>query len=182
MSGRRPVMRLFVAAYPAAGSARAMLDLLRQLDLPEHRAVSPEQVHMTLQFIGDTDSRQLDGVMQSVERAAAGIAPFDLTPRELVCLPARGDPRLVALATDAPPGLLEMQRRLAARLARNPRDRQRFLPHFTLCRFRADAEVWRVRRDAPLAAFPVRAVRLMESVLRPEGAQHREVARFDLTG
>ncbi|MBX3403404.1 MAG: RNA 2',3'-cyclic phosphodiesterase [Phycisphaeraceae bacterium] len=180
MSGRRPVMRLFVAAYPPPESAAAMLDLLRDIHLPERRAVAPEQVHMTLQFIGDTDERQLDHVTQSVERATSGIESFELTPKELLCLPERGDPRLVALTTDAPPGLLEIQRRLAARLARTPRDRQGFLPHITLCRFRPVASVWRVRREAVLPAFPVRAIHLMESILRPEGAKHREVARHDL--
>jgi 2'-5' RNA ligase len=181
MSGRRPVMRLFVAVYPPVDAARAMLELLRGAELPEHRAVPAEQVHMTLQFIGDTDRRQLDEVMESVERAAAGVEAFDLTPRELMCLPERGDPRLVAVETDAPAGLLEIQRRLAAKLARPARERQSFLPHVTLCRFRNGARVWRVeRRTVETEAFAVREIRLMDSVLRPGGAEHREVGRVGL--
>jgi 2'-5' RNA ligase len=181
MSGRRPVMRLFVAAYPPLESARAMLELLGGVDLPEHRLVPPEQVHMTLHFVGDTDKRQLEDVMESVQRAAAGVKAFDLRPRELMCLPERGDPRLVAVETDAPAGLLEIQRRLAGKLARPARDRQRFLPHLTLCRFRNGARVWRVaRRTVEMEAFAVREIRLMDSVLRPGGAEHREVGRVGL--
>lgn len=181
MPSRRPVMRLFVAAYPPVEAARGMLELLRGMDLPEHRLVPAEQVHMTLHFVGDTDKRQLDEVMESVERAAAGIGAFDLTPRELVCLPERGEARLVAVETDAPAELLEIQRRLAAKLARPARDRQRFLPHMTLCRFRNGAKVWRVDPHAvEVEAFAVREIRLMESVLKPGGAEHREVGRADL--
>lgn len=178
MTGRRPVMRLFVAVYPPVESARGIVELLRGVELPEHRLVPPEQVHMTLQFIGDTDERQLAEVMESVERAAAGVEAFSLRPRELMCLPESGDARLVAIETDAPAGLLEIQRRLAAKLARNPRDRQRFLPHMTVCRFRNGARVWRVeRRAVEVEPFAVREIRLMESVLRPGGAEHREVGR-----
>jgi 2'-5' RNA ligase len=181
MSGRRPVMRLFVAAYPPVESARALLELLRGLELPEHRLVPAEQVHMTLHFVGDTDKRQLDEVMESVERAAAGVKAFDLTPRELMCLPERGEARLVAVETDAPAGLLEIQRRLAAKLARPARDRQNFLPHLTVCRFANGAKVWRVeRRAVEMEPFAVREIRLMESVLRPGGAEHREVGRVGL--
>lgn len=180
MPSRRPVMRLFVAAYPPIETARGMLNLLRGMELPEHRLVSPEQVHMTLQFVGDTDKRQLDEVVESVHRAAAGIRAFSLLPRDLVCLPPRGEPRLVAMMTDAPAGLLEVQRRLAMKLAKRPRERQEFLPHLTLCRFSNGAEVWRVEAAAALEAFEVREVKLMESVLRPGGAEHREVGRAEL--
>ena len=182
MSGRRPVMRLFVAVYPPVDAARGMLELLHGLELPEHRLVPPEQVHMTLHFVGDTDARQLDEVMESVERAAAGIEAFDLTPRELVCLPDRGDPRLMAVVTHAPAGLLEIQRRLAKKLAKPPRERQEFLPHLTVCRLRYGAKVWRVEGagEVALPSFAVREVKLMESVLRPGGAEHREVGRVEL--
>lgn len=181
MSSRRPVMRLFVAAYPPVESARALLELLRGVDMPEHRLVPAEHVHMTLHFVGDTDKRQLDEVMESVARAAAGVGAFELTPRELMCLPERGEARLVAVETDAPAGLLEIQRRLAMKLARNPREMQRFLPHLTLCRFAHGARVWRVeRRAVEIEPFAVREIRLMESVLRPGGAEHREVGQFAL--
>lgn len=181
MPSRRPVMRLFVAAYPPVESARALLELLRGVELPEHREVPAEQVHMTLHFVGDTDKRQLDEVMESVERAAAGIEAFELTPREVMCLPERGEARLVAVETDAPAGLLEIQRRLAKKLARPARDRQRFLPHLTLCRFRNGAKVWRVeRRAVEMEPIAVREVKLMESVLRPGGVEHREVRRVGL--
>jgi len=181
MSGRRPVMRLFVAVYPPVEAAAAILELLRGVELPEQRLVPPEQVHMTLHFVGDTDKRQLEDVMESVERAAAGVEAFALTPRRLMCLPDRGEPRLVAVETDAPAGLLEIQRRLAKKLTRPARERQGFLPHLTVCRFANGARVWRVEgREVVLPAFEVGVVKLMESVLRPGGAEHRDVGRAEL--
>jgi len=171
-------MRLFVAIYPPIGVARAMLQTLRAVGLAEHREALDERVHMTLQFVGDTDERQLDEVTESVERAAAGIGAFELRPVALVSLPERGEPRLVAMKTDAPPEILEIQRRLAKRLARRPQERQGFLPHLTLCRFVGAAV--RVDREVELEAFRVDAVCLMNSKLRPGGAEHVEVERVRL--
>ncbi len=171
-----------MGVYPPEDAARAMLQLLGGRDLAEHRRTAAEQVHMTVQFIGDTPVGELDRVAESVERSASGLEAFDLTPERLITLPRRGPPRLVALETDAPPTLLELKRRLAQRLATNARTEpaDRFLPHFTLCRFARSARPERLGAPAPLEPFRVDRVRLMRSVLRPGGAEHREVAAFPI--
>lgn len=178
-------LRLFVALYPTADAAGAMLRALSRLDLPPvatYRATRAEQVHMTVQFIGDTEAASLPEVEESVRRSAAGVGAFALVPQKLTMLPERGPPRLVAAVTDAPPALLEVQRRLAQRLARSPRARagDGFLPHFTLCRFTGGARA--PRMEAPLRgeAFRVSDVVLVRSILRPSGAEHVEVMRVPL--
>lgn len=172
-------LRLFVAVYPPAATAQALLDQVQTLDLPPHRTVAAEQVHLTLQFIGDVDPRQLDDTIESVQRSAAGLHAFELTMQQLIVLPQRGRARLIAAETDQPPTLMEIQRRLAHRLARSPRDRpgDRFLPHMTLLRFRTPPKF---KLDAARAAitsqpFAVQSIVLMRSTLRPDGAVHKTV-------
>lgn len=181
---RRPPqpVRLFVAAHPPPEVALAMLEALAALNLPAHRAVPAAQVHLTLQFIGDTEPRRLQDVAESVERSCAGIEAFVLTPLRLIALPQKGPARLVALETDAPPALLELQRRLAHRLARSVRDRpgDRFLPHLTLARLTTPGAIGPLPDRLDIPPFPVRRVTLMRSVLLPEGAEHREAAAFPL--
>jgi 2'-5' RNA ligase len=185
-------LRLFVAIYPPEGGkegqvgARDWLRTLRKLDPPlaNHRPTPPEQVHLTLQFIGDTPAADLNSVIESVERSASGIGPFSLTPVRFMSLPKRGRPRLVALETDAPPGLLELQRRLAQRLARNarPHPGDKYLPHFTLCRFTHGAKPSDVDLPVNQPPFSVDKIILVRSVLRPEGAEHRPLREFPLSG
>jgi RNA 2',3'-cyclic 3'-phosphodiesterase len=120
--------------------ARLLLAQVERLALPPETRLTPaEQVHMTLQFIGDTPASEMEATMESVRRAAAVLPAFTLNLRRLMRLPERGPARLIAAETDAPPALLELQRRLASRLARNVRARagDRFTPHMTLCRFAA---------------------------------------------
>jgi 2'-5' RNA ligase len=109
---------------------------------------------------------------------------FELCPSLLIKLPQRGAARLIAAEADRPPALMEIQRRLATRLARsarrNPSDR--FRPHMTLCRFRSPSSLPRIDEVLKADPFPVDRVRLMKSTLRPEGAQHDELASYLLEG
>lgn len=148
------------------------------------RTVPSHQIHLTLLFIGDTDSRELAETTESVRRACAGTEPFELTARRLVTLPPEGEPRVLAIETDAPPVLLEIQRRLVSRLAR-PSQRTRgaaFLPHLTVGRFEHVGTHGQIERDIEPVSVLIKEIRLMESVLRPTGAEHTVVERIVLGG
>jgi 2'-5' RNA ligase len=178
-------LRLFVAAYPPEDIARALCDRVQAMNLPSHARFTPiEQVHMTLQFIGDTPSGQMDAVCESVERAAAGLPAFTLTLRELIALPEGGPKRLIAAETDAPPTLLEIHRRLVQRLARQVRSKagDRFRPHMTLCRFASPVKEFDIADSAVRGSFSVDHVVLMRSTLWHDGATHHEVLRVPLGG
>ncbi len=176
-------LRLFVAVYPPEDARRQMLRAVAKLDPPpdaRHRVAPLEQIHMTLQFIGDTPERDVPGVIESVRRSVSGLTPFALTPAGLITLPERATPRLIALVTDAPPPLLEVQRRLAQRLARSARANDRFRPHLTLCRFTGSAAPKPLDAPVSLPAFPVEQVVLMRSILKPTGAEHLTVEAANL--
>jgi 2'-5' RNA ligase len=183
MAATPGIQRLFVAAYPPADVARRMVELLDGLELPSHVVTPVEQIHMTLQFIGDTAARRIDEITESVERSVAGVDEFSLTPAFIRSLPQKGAPRLVALETTSTPGLLEMQRRLVHRLARDPREAsaRAFLPHFTLARFKAGVTCPAITAEVDLETFEIAEVRLMRSKLRAGGAIHETVAAFELT-
>jgi 2'-5' RNA ligase len=179
------VPRLFVALYPPPEVAAALLKELAALRLPNIRPTPVEQLHLTLQFIGDTDPRELDDVCESVERSTSGLAPASIGVTGLISLPERHAPRLVAAELEAHPTLLELHRRLALRLARNAkeRSRDRFLPHMTLGRF-TSAGGPRVQKvlDAQSLKFDFTEAVLVESVLHPKGAEHRPLFKYALVG
>ena len=72
----RNTFRLFVAIYPPLEIARALIEELRRLDLPPHRVVPLEQIHVTLQFLGDTPAPQVEQTKESVDRSTAGVKDF----------------------------------------------------------------------------------------------------------
>ncbi len=179
-------LRLFVAAYPPPDLAHALVSSLANLDLPPHQPTRPDQVHMTLQFIGDTPAADVPDVLESVRRATGGLAPFGLAVEDLITLPKKGPARLIAARTDAPSTLLELQRRLVLRLANVTRDKanDRFLPHMTLLRFRAPTPLGRLPENPGFRSaggpFAVTQIRVMRSTLHPTGAEHRLVEAVEL--
>lgn len=177
MSRPRTNLRLFVAVYPPPELSAKLLAALQSHELPDYRIVAAEQVHVTLHFIGDTPSKQLDTTIESVQRATAGISAFDLTVQGLITLGPRGLARLIGAETDRPPELLEIQRRLVTRLARSPRrdSADRFRPHLTLCRFKKPTKGIELKNPLDCRSFTVEQVALMKSTLRSDGAQHHEI-------
>lgn len=172
--------RLFVAIYPPPEVARSLLDAALGQDVERPlgwRAVPAEQVHLTLQFVGEVDPRQFDEVAESVMRSASGLRRFRLAASEIGHLPERGPPRLLAAFTDSPPEVLELHRRLVVRLARSVKEksRDRFTPHLTLIRFGAVPTERPGRRAIGPIAWEVGEIRLMRSVLKPSGAEHVEM-------
>lgn len=192
---RKGTLRLFVAIFPPAQVAEA---LVRTLDaftvprasegwppLPTHRAVDASKVHLTLVFIGESPAKELRTIGESVERSCAGLGGFVLTPTALVTIPPdvpRSPPALIAATTDAPPALLEIQRRLAIRLARprKPGRVEHFLPHLTLCRFPVGTRGGPWQRtlsgtEQAETTFSVSRVDLVASVLTQAGAVYEVV-------
>jgi len=172
-----------MAVYPPRQTALALLQAIPKLDPAPCRLVRPEQIHLTLHFIGDTPLVQLGEITESIRASTGGLGPFALAPQGLITLPERGRPRLVAARTDRPAALMELQRRLAGRLARRVRRRpgDGFRPHLTLCRFRSSAP--RPAIDMPLAVdpFEITSIELVRSTLRSDGAHHETVTVFELS-
>jgi 2'-5' RNA ligase len=178
-------LRLFVAAYPPEGIARSLIERVSAMRLPQRARVgSVEQVHMTLQFIGDTPAAEMDGVRESLERAASGLPAFPLTLRKMIALPERGSSRLIAAETEAPPTLLEIHRRLVQRLARKVHGRggghDGFRPHMTLCRFASPVQDFAIDDSFLSGSFVFDHIALMRSTLWHAGATHHEVLRVAL--
>lgn len=178
-------LRLFVALYPPREAAALLLEAASRAVGERARLPAPEQLHLTVHFIGDTPMRAMDDVRESVARSASGIGLIEMRVNGLIELPDRGVPRLLAARLDASPGLFELQRRLVHRLARSPRGRdgEHFLPHITLARYAPGSAAPRLTDLPPVESptFLVDHVRLVRSVLRPGGSEHIETSRARLS-
>lgn len=182
------MLRLFVAVHPPAEYAAELLARIAELDLEADlggdrpKATPIAQVHCTLLFLGDRGQRELSATIERCQAACAGIAPFRLRPVRLLALPERGPKRTLVFECDRPVGLLELHRRLVARLARETQreSKRAFLPHITVARWPGSGATARIDAPVSMPDFAVDEVRLMSSVLKPSGAEHRIVATVGL--
>ncbi|MCH2133030.1 MAG: RNA 2',3'-cyclic phosphodiesterase [Phycisphaerales bacterium] len=184
MSTRGSSLRLFVGLYPDPRISDVLGTLSSDVDLGPLRLTPPGQVHLTACFIGERSARDLPDVEESVERSVSGLASFSIQPLAMRTLPRRGRARTLVVETDRPTPLLDIHERLIRRLARHPHPdaRNRFLPHLTIARFHPPGASAALEQPVDTPPFPIEDVRLMRSVLHPDGARHDVIRTFPLDG
>jgi 2'-5' RNA ligase len=176
-------LRLFIAAGEPEAETRQRLARLRERLGAAGRTVRwvpPEQMHLTLLFLGATPAAMVPPIGEEMAAVAAAAAPFELEVRGVGAF-ARGRGIGVIWAgvrPCEPPAAL--QAALAARLAPAPESAaaRPFTPHLTLGRVRRPRpDPWLEESLRKLADFeggrlPVRELRLFRSELTPAGAVH----------
>lgn len=179
-------MRCFLAVPVPEDLAPRFAALQR--DLKEGRALPPENLHLTLAFLGD----QRDEPLVELDMALQGLATPAFAARfgPLGAFEGPGGTSLHAELQADPPLLALHQAILSAvRRAGITLERRRFHPHVTFARLSgrlAPDEAQRLARwlgaraATPIPDLPVNAVTLYRSHLRPEGSLYEPLADYPL--
>jgi 2'-5' RNA ligase len=183
-------MRLFTAIELAPDTKEAVIGQQARLAAEIRargaavRLTPPEQLHLTLLFIGQVDEARLKTIGELMTENIRQ-ASFALTFGPVGVFPPRGRARILWLGVDrGERELIALQTEVVERLARAgvPREARPYHPHLTLGRWRDDEGP----RGAVFAAAAVEAVErvtavtLFESRLRPGGAEHMPLLRCAL--
>ena len=183
--------RLFIA-LPLPVPVKAELNALIQIgqrQAPPVRWVRPEQMHVTLKFLGDVEEQREERLTAALE-AVTGISPFVFNLAGVGAFPNRQRPRVVWTGIDS--GCREVAA-LAARVDEAlapcgfPREERPFSPHVTIGRVKQPGEFagfWQAVDAAPYVGQPVDAceVKLVHSTLTPKGPLYADLAAFPLRG
>ncbi len=156
--------------------------------------VNPENIHLTLKFLGSFPVDKIEAITGAMADAARGIPPFRLEVRGLGVFPNLKRVRVVWVGVSEEPARLgQLQKRIESHLVPlgfTPEARP-FSPHLTLARVREQAsadELFSFGRliagtDFTAAyAFNVDAVNLMQSQLTRTGAIYSCINSVRLTG
>lgn len=178
-------MRLFFALPLPEGTRRALAAL--RADVGKARWVRPEQLHVTMRFLGEVDEERAVGLVERVERVRASWPAVRVAVRGLGLFGSPERPRVLWAALD-PAGEV---RRIAADLEACVRDvglppeERPFTAHVTLARLvRPDRRALRELLDRHVgfetAPFDVPALVLYRSTLTSAGAVHEARWSFAL--
>ena len=154
--------RVFVAIELDTASAGSIARLVQGLKakLPDVRWSRPEQLHLTLKFIGEVDNRELPQFCEALREACAGIDAFSLELGGLGAFPKNKPPRVVWVAAEDPQGVLgTLAERLDERMSALgiPRENRAFTPHLTLGRVSRGADLQRLQQAMEQATAQVAA-------------------------
>jgi len=188
-----PSLRLFVAVFPPPTLAAALADEVKKLKLAPRfvRWTLPEQIHLTLNFLGQIPAARVPECSSAIAGACSHSRPHTLEAAGLGAFPSAASPRVLwtGLRGDLEP-LLQLKNNLDARLQSVgyiPETRE-FCPHLTLGRVTHLKPADRVKLQRFLehsaarsfGSCPVERVALMRSLLSPSGATYVELEGFRL--
>jgi 2'-5' RNA ligase len=184
-------VRLFIAVElpdPVRQHLRDVQSALRP-DAPRASWTRPDNLHLTLKFLGEVRDQQFPSLADSLSRVSVD-GNADLYAAAVECFPERGPVRIVAAALE---GTLGPLKALHAAIEQRcaflgfEREARSYRPHVTLARARptlppavrerltgATTATW------PGPTFVVPEFVLMESRLKPSGAEYLVAARFPL--
>jgi len=185
-------MRIFVAVEPDEAARSALADLTNALRSrsPEAarawRWVPPENVHVTLHFMGEI-SEERTGALVRCLGAELDLPAFDVDVDQLGQFPPTGRPRVLWAAVGAGrDALVRLQQATGARLAAQgfPSEDRPFVPHLTLARFRDGSRRGRARLPVLEPFAPVRwrvsTVTILRSHLSNGPARYETIHRARL--
>ena len=180
-------MRLFVAIEIPTDIRERFANFLSELRAiaPKVKWVRPENLHVTLKFLGPTDPAKLAAIKDSLGNVRSP-QPASLDLRGLGFFPNERRPRvfwaglhpssnLATLATDIDKASFELG---------FPLENRAFAPHLTLARLDPPKlpsnllEATRERCDRSFGSFTAREFHLIESKLKPTGAEYTKLHSF----
>jgi 2'-5' RNA ligase len=177
--------RLFVAIDLPSEAKEAILGIRSRL--PGVKWVEPEQLHLTLRFIGDADQTLYNSIGENLSGIMA--APFSLTLRGVGYFPPKRDPRILWVGSDKNTALHNLRNLVEKALLQSglePEGRS-FSPHITIARLKGmpASVLSSLLHDNALftvSPFQVSEFILYSSILTPQGAIHRREGAYPLKG
>lgn len=171
-------MRLFIAVDLPEQVKTRVLQICS--GLPSVRWVKPEQLHLTLRFIGEVNAAQSERLDDALKTVL--FSPFDIALKSVGQFPPKGQPRVIWVGVEQAETLNALARQVEQVVvgAGFPSADKPFSAHITLTRVKAplDRDVLRefFERNVSFQSDPVRLDRfvLYSSTLGPQGAVYRQ--------
>jgi len=177
------VYRLFVCVEIPEPQKQALARLSG--DVPGARWLEPDEMHLTVRFIGEVDGVVFRDVMDALGEVR--LAPFELTLRGVGHFPPRGEPRVLWAGLERSPELKALHDKVESALVRvglEP-ERRKFSPHVTIARLkntpeRAVGSFMAMHGLFRAEPFRVEEFHLYSSRLSAKRAVHRSEAVYPL--
>ena len=155
--------------------------------------VKPENIHLTIKFLGDIETNKIDSITKVLEDAAGNLSNFKISIKGIGAFPTIENPRVLWVGIEEDDtNISQLYNNLEHGLTALgfEKEQRTFKPHLTLGRvkFLKDKKLLKQRfekmADINLGQFTAASLYLFESKLTPEGAVHTKLkeVKFKRTG
>ena len=147
--------------------------------------VKPENVHLTLFFLGEMERDVVDDMAKHLCARVRGFPSFSFVIKDLGFFRKGRSPRVIWLGVEKNSALNKLYEELGAELIKHhfvEEFDKRFVPHITLARIKQYPQMWeKLIKDIDVEerVVPVSNFKIYSSTLTPEGPIYRWVHKCD---
>lgn len=180
-------MRLFIA-IPISDNIKRELGhiqskLTGRITREKVRWVSPENIHLTLNFLGEVEADMISPIKECMQKAVYNIFEFRVSIENIGAFPNKKKPRVLWVGCKDKEGVISsIEKNLSAGLIKFgfKREKRKYLPHLTLGRIKhvrgkTDRMEFNSLDNVKLGTLKINQVQLIESCLRSKGADYTTI-------
>jgi 2'-5' RNA ligase len=182
--------RIFIALKVEAGENLLMMisSLKSGLSKELIKWTNPDNIHITIAFLGDTEEEMIKSVSSMLNEKCKGSGKFELIIKGAGVFRSINDPRIIWTGIEPSAGLMHLNviimnglKELNIRM-----ERRTFNPHLTIGRIKHlnDKEALKSLteqfQNSEMQIIPVNEVILYESILLQSGPIYKPIAKFNL--
>ncbi|MFC1511768.1 RNA 2',3'-cyclic phosphodiesterase [Candidatus Latescibacterota bacterium] len=169
-------MRTFIAVELPDNIRRTIagyIELLRGV-IPQVKWVAPENLHLTMKFLGEVPEKRLDSIKECASQVVEGFSPFTVELEHVGFFPNSHHPQVIWIgSSDGVDQLLELYQKFEDCLESSgfDRDAKTFSPHLTVGQVKRHARVT-IPPGIPEfegETFEVNGISVIMSTLTPQG-------------
>jgi 2'-5' RNA ligase len=160
--------------------------LKKRLDKSPVRWVPIHNIHLTIKFLGDVSTANIEIVERILQSEASQYQSFEISVGGLGAFPSKHRPRVIWIGIKASADMADFKRNIDLEIARlgYNREKRDFSPHLTLGRVSRNAnlnelvnigEVLSNAKVGFLGATRIKEVHLYKSDLKPNGATYTKL-------
>jgi 2'-5' RNA ligase len=162
------------------------IDLQKKMKAVPIRWVPTENIHLTLKFLGNVSTANLEILMDILGKVVNSHHECDISVGGIGVFPKPHNPRVIWVGMEVPQELTNLQHNIEVETARlgYSREHRPFSPHLTFGRVSRNASPQEVHKIAEiledykvgfLGATRIRTVYLYRSDLKPTGAEYTPI-------
>ncbi len=153
------------------------------------RWVPPENIHLTLKFLGDIESSSITQIRKNLNSIIKNLKKFEVLLSEPGVFPNYSRPRVFWVGLEDPEDQLQQLNQSIEKTLEEigfPKEKKQFSPHLTLARIKSSKNVDRFLEEVktfkltPLKTFEISKINLYRSKLTRQGPVYTVLEKFCL--
>ncbi len=186
------LLRCFIAIEIPETIRKSIADIIDSLkkSASDVKWVSAENIHITLQFLGETEDSLIPDIKEALYKILAPYSPFYIKIAGVGCFPSGRRPRVIWVGIEESQSLTDLYKDIASEMVKfgYRKEERGFTPHVTIGRVKSNRNVGEMLRrleEFKVTDFPdfeVQKIKLMKSELKPSGAKYYSLAEIPIGG